>query len=98
MLLDEDAIRSAAGNPNGAVALDLPRIQELESLPDPKHILHELLRRASEKTGRRLKKFSASANAYRVAELTGNWHLLRKLSAFVEFEMELEMVFSKLNH
>ena len=30
--------------------------------------------------------------------MTANWHLLRKLPAFVEFEKELELVLAKLNH
>jgi hypothetical protein len=92
MLIDEAAIRSAAGNPNGSVTLRLPRLQEIEGLADPKNLLHELLRNASELTGRRLKKFSASANAHRVAELVDDWQPLRKLSAFVEFERELDQV------
>jgi hypothetical protein len=73
MLIDENAIRSAAGNPHGSIALELPKLKVLESLPDPKAVLHDFLRRASELTGRRLKKFSASANAHRVAELIDDW-------------------------
>jgi hypothetical protein len=90
MLIDEDAIRGAAGNPNGMVALALPKLHKLEDEPDPKRILHELLRKASELTGRRLKKFSAAANAHRVAELVEDWRPLRKLAAFVAFEAELD--------
>ena len=96
MLIDENAIRIAAGNPNGTVALRLPRLQEIENLAEPKNLLHELLRNASELTGRRLKKFSASANAHRVAELIEDWKPLRKLSAFIEFEAELDQVLAKL--
>lgn len=95
MLIDEDAIRTAAGNPNGDVALHLPKLREIENLTDPKTILHELLRNASELTGRRLKKFSAPANAHRVAELIEDWKPLRKLSAFVEFENELNRVLAE---
>ncbi len=96
MLISEGAIRCAAGNPNGTVALSLPRYKEIEKLPDPKEVLHELLRKASELSGRRLKKFSASANAHRVAELVDDWQPLRKLSAFVEFETELDQVLATL--
>ena len=89
MLISQTAIRGAAGNPVGTVTLGLPRIQ-IEHIPDPKRVLHELLRTASELTGRRLKKFSAGVNALRVAELVDDWRPLRKLTAFVEFEKELD--------
>ena len=46
LLFDERAIRIASGNPNGSEALGLPRIEDLESLPDPKAALHEALERA----------------------------------------------------
>jgi hypothetical protein len=96
MLIDETAIRTAAGNPRGTVALAIPRLQRLEDLPDPKNTLRELLRKASELTGRRLKKFSASASAHRVSELIDDWRPLRKLPAFVEFERELDQVLAAL--
>ena len=98
MLIDEDAIRAAAGNPRGSVALAMPRLQRLEDLPEPKNVLRELLRKASELTGRRLKKFSASASAHRVAELIDDWRPLRKLTAFVEFERELDQVLAALGY
>ncbi len=96
MLIDEYAIRSAAGNPNGAVALELPRLRDIETIAEPKILLHDLLQKASEKTGRRLKKFSASAKAHRVAELIDDWTPLRKISAFVAFEKELDQVLASL--
>lgn len=96
MLIDESAIRSAAGNPNGTVPLALPKTRDMEGLADPKKVLHELLRTASELSGRRLKKFSASANAHRVAELVEDWRPLRMLSAFVEFERELDQALKSL--
>jgi hypothetical protein len=43
-----------------------------------------------------LKKFSASANAHRVAELVDDWQPLRKLSAFVEFEKDLDQALATL--
>src|SRR5262245_7815518 len=43
LLFDETAIRQASGNPNGKVHLRMPTIPKLESLPDPKQNLHELL-------------------------------------------------------
>jgi hypothetical protein len=98
MLIDENAIRAAAGNPTGSIALAMPRLQRLEDLPDPKSVLRELLRKASELIGRRLKKFSATAGAHRVAELIDDWRPLRRLAAFAEFERELDQVLAALGY
>ncbi len=51
LLFDEQAIRWAAGNPGGKTALALPRLTQLESLPDPKETLYGLLVTASEHPG-----------------------------------------------
>jgi len=53
LLIDEPALRCAAGNPNGVINLDMPAIDRLEGIPNPKQVLHELLLDASELTGRR---------------------------------------------
>ena len=96
LLIDEVAIRSAAGNPNGDVRLSLPKLQTIESTPDPKNELYALLRTASEFRGRRLKQFSTSASAFRVAELINDWSPLRKLPAFSACETELNLTLEKL--
>lgn len=57
LLLNEGAIRTAAGNPNGRVALALPAAGRVEQLAAPKERLHELLLRASETAGRRRERF-----------------------------------------
>jgi len=38
LLIDEPAIRSAAGNPRGTMALDLPKLGAIEGTADPKNI------------------------------------------------------------
>lgn len=88
LLIDEQAIRSAADNPNGKMDLELPPTRRLESTPDPKKMLHRALIDASEKTGRREKQFrrDLSSRASRVAELIDDFSELRHLSAFVELE------------
>ena len=43
LLIDEKAIRIAAGNRNGTEILEIPKLHELESLPDPKKLLYELI-------------------------------------------------------
>jgi len=58
LLLDEGAIRMAAGNPAGRIALGLPKANEVESRADPKAILSECILKASELTGRRRDKLS----------------------------------------
>ena len=86
------AIRSAAGNPNGGVDLSLPDLKKLEGLPDPKEVLNELLRKASELRGRRLKKFKASSAVYRISSRISDFSPLLKLPAFAAFEGELASI------
>jgi hypothetical protein len=89
LLFDEVAIRHAAGNPNGQQPLDLPRLQELELLPDPKQLLHELLREASGLRGRRRKKFSVETGARRMVEFVEDFSPLLELPAFRKLDEEL---------
>ncbi len=86
LLLDERAIRQAAGNPNGQVALHLPAVNRLERCPDPKDELRQALRTASELSGRRLKKFDARQAFWRVVDFIEDFSPLRQLPAFVAFE------------
>lgn len=92
LLLDETAIRAAAGNPNGCQPLELPSVKDLEQLPNPKVILFDLLRQASELHGRRLRSFRVSERVQRVAEFINDFTPLRTLSAFVALEEEVEQV------
>ncbi len=89
LLIDEQAIRAAAGNPNGKISLDIPKPERLEHIPDPKERLFEQLRLASELPTGRLKKFRPESCRHRVAELISDFSQLRKLSAFVQFENDL---------
>jgi hypothetical protein len=92
LLVDEAAIRRAAGNPAGKMALGLPRINRIESTPDPKKALFDALATASGYTGRRLAKLNFPALRYRVAELISDHSQLRRLSAFTALEAEVESV------
>jgi hypothetical protein len=89
LLIDELAIRAAASNENGTIPLRLPQPSRLESLLDPKAVLFESLRFASELPPGRLKKFKPEARRHRVSELIANYSALRGLSAFRQFEEEL---------
>jgi hypothetical protein len=57
LLLDESEIRRVAGNPNGKMHLGLPGPHDVESIPDPKELLGNVLAVASGFSGRRLEKF-----------------------------------------
>ena len=89
LLVDEQAIRSAASNPNGKATLNLPGVDKLEGLHDPKNVLLESLKLASELPPGRLRKFRPETCRHRVAELISDFSQLRNLSAFVQFENTL---------
>ena len=90
LLFDEPALRRVAGNPHGRMPLQLPRLTELENLPDPKENLNELIREASGLNSRRRKKIPVSMYAQRVLEFIEDFTPLRRLSAFNTLEDELK--------
>ena len=89
LLFNEQAIREAAGNPNGTVDLALPRLLTVEAIPDPKTVLHDLLRVASELRGRRLKKFNPGGRARQVPEHIKDFSPLWALPAFQRLEADV---------
>lgn len=89
LLFDEPAIRRSSGNPNGRGALELPPINRLELLPDPKEILYQLLRSASGLKGRRLIRFQARSYAPQVSAFIDDFSPLRALHAFRAVELEI---------
>jgi hypothetical protein len=88
LLIDHRAIRTAADNPNGQAALELPPLNRIEELPDPKERLYNCLRVASGKRGRRLDQFEQrlQKRVHRVASLIEDFSPLRQLSYFRVFE------------
>jgi hypothetical protein len=92
LLVEEAAIRQAAGNPNGKAPLGLPSLNRIESKTDPKRILFDAICAASGLTGRRLAKLNFPSIRHRVAELISDHSKLRKLSAFGALEAEVERV------
>lgn len=92
LLVDEKAIRTAAGNPNGSETLDLPPLSHLEDMPDPKTVLFDCLRKASGLSGVRRKKFRPHAAVHRVAQLQTGIGPLRDLEAFRRLETDLSLV------
>lgn len=91
LLFDESAIRRAAGNSNGRANLNLPKLKNTENLPDPKEILFNALRIASEKSGRKLKELNKDLFhlRYRVSDLIEDFSPLRSLSAFKVLETDI---------
>ncbi len=92
LLIDEPAIRRAAGNPNGRIRLEMPRRSAIEGLPDPKRLLHELLVTASELNGRRRKSFESKTNPHLVARFIDDFSRLRELAAFQALESDIQQI------
>jgi hypothetical protein len=92
LLLDEKAIREAAGNPNGSVVLNLPRRQELENIADPKAVLRNLILDATELSTRRKNCFDMGNAVRRIPEYMDDLSSLRSLPAFVALEERIEEV------
>jgi len=92
LLFDEQAIRQASSNPNGRVSLEMPRHSALEGVPEPKRLLYDLLRTASELKGRRLESFDATAQSRRVAQLLDDFSPLRQLSGFRALEDDVRRI------
>ena len=95
LLIDETALRSAAGDPRGTVPLAMPVVQQLERLPDPKKTLHGLLKTASGLGGRRLRKFRMDQAVHRLAQAIQDYSPLRQLSAFRALEEEVEQTLNE---
>lgn len=89
LLINERAIRQAADNPNGRVALELPPLQTLESLRNPKTVLQAALREASQLQGRRARRFRIEDRVHRVAQLIDDYTPLFDLPAFQALERDL---------
>ncbi|WP_083259350.1 DUF4276 family protein [Variovorax boronicumulans] len=95
LLLDQQAIRTAAGNPQGTAVLQLPPAKAVEKLADPKAKLFEALIAASDRTGRRKRQFKPEAARHRVAELM-DLSNLRAIPSFAHAESQVKEYFA--NH
>jgi len=90
LLFDEVAIRNAAGNPNGTTPLSLPSLGSVETLPDPKSILRQLLTEATGKVGRRLRSINPAQMTHRVPRYINDFTPLNQIAAFRRFSAELQ--------
>jgi hypothetical protein len=92
LLIDEAALRRAAGNPNGRSLLELPDPARLERCSDPKSLLHQLLRGASELKGRRLQNLRVGHCVRQVSDYIDDFSPLRNLPAFQYLESDIEEI------
>lgn len=91
LLFDINAIRQAAGNPHGTVPLNLPTLSDVESIPNPKRVLRDILRTAIELGARRRRRFDTNIAVQRIPECIEDFSPLRSLSAFIALEEELRI-------
>ncbi len=96
LLFDENAIRRAAANPNGSVRLNLPKLKSIERIADPKNLLNNLIRIASELRGRHLKRLNLSHSVSQVSQNTNDFSPLRNLNAFQILENDIRQVVNNL--
>jgi Domain of unknown function (DUF4276) len=96
LLIDETAIKKAAGNRNYSKQINLPQINKIESLNEPKLFLHDLLKEVSGKKSRQLKNFNVQQAVHLVAENISDYSLLRNLDSFKQFEENLKTTISNL--
>jgi hypothetical protein len=92
LLFDEPSIRQAAGNPNGKSPLNLPELNKIELILDPKKHLSIILHEASGLSGRRLKTFNLSGAQIRITDLIEDFSPLRNLRAFQRLEEDISML------
>lgn len=88
LLLDEKSIRVIAGRPSGVEPLDLPKVSQVETVPDPKARLGAALEIACGLSGRRLRKFKRDFPAHRrqLLERMDRLGPVRQLSAWRALE------------
>jgi hypothetical protein len=91
-LNDLDAIRQASGNPGGDQQLEIPDVQSIEDLIDPKNLLYELLRDASGLSGRRRRKMQVNHAVHRIGQVKSDFNALRAFNAFRRMEQDLRQV------
>ncbi|MCI0340879.1 MAG: DUF4276 family protein [Planctomycetales bacterium] len=98
LLIDEAAIRRAADSPSSFAGLEIPALNALEMLADPKALLTDLLVHASQKRGRHLLRFrrDLATRIQRVAQIIDDFSLLRTLPAFQAFEADARAAIAQL--
>ena len=96
LLADENAIRSAAGNPNGTENLNLPDIRRLEDLPDPKQVLHDALTAASGLNARRRTRLPVRQRVQLIPNYIDDYSCLNVLTAFQTLQQDIRALIENL--
>ncbi len=89
LLFNETAIRQAAGNPNGTVILSMPRLIDVEDIPDPKDVLHNLVLAATDLPMRRRKRFDVNKAVPLIPKYIDDFSPLKNLLAFSSLENQV---------
>ena len=90
LLTDRQAIKEASGNPNSKIKLNLPKLSQLENIPNPKKTLLTLIEKASGLREKRLRRLNTHQAIHLVAEYTEDFSPLRQLSAFQKLEEDIK--------
>jgi hypothetical protein len=96
LLIDELAIRRAAGFAAGRVPLNLPAIHEIERRADPKTILRDAIKVASGQSGRKLASLRFTEIRAAITDHLSDLNLLRALPSFRHFESAVAMTAREL--
>lgn len=89
LLISEAAIRASANNRHGKAPLQIPPVYSLETLSDPKGVLHDLLLQGSELTGRRRMAFNPYKKVHAITREVEDFSPLRQLASFQALESDL---------
>jgi hypothetical protein len=92
LLLDERALRRAAGNPSGAAPLGLPAARDVETVKDPKALLRRAMEAASELGRNRRRRLVRDSSDWHslIADNIDSFQGHRRLDAFDRFAADTE--------
>ena len=95
LLADKQAIRTAAGNPNGRERLNLPAIRRIEAVPDPKAVLREAIAEASGLNRRRRARLSVGQRIQLIPNYIEDYSPLLILSAFRQLQADIQVALGR---
>lgn len=100
LLFDAEAIRLAADRPRSRVDVDLPPLNRVESISDPKSRLRDTLLRVAEVTGRKHKRFrqDLANRVQRVAEVITDYSPLLQVPSFRHLANAITAALRQLPH
>jgi hypothetical protein len=96
LLINEAAIRCAAGNRNGTDNLDLPELRRLEGIPDPKSVLRNALMAACGLNARRRASLPVNAQVHRIPAFIDDYSSLDVLPAFQALQEDIKQALAEL--